>query len=86
MTLLALEMRQVAGSVGCHHFHRRSGGQYVFVLVEQYNNNTLHTNLKCKIVQDSTKSNYNTILLQNTTKVTYNETLQRKYSQETLET
>ena len=60
---LALDVRRVAGSGGCHHFHPCCGGCVVFVPVHQNNNNTLHTNPNCEIVQDGTKSIYNIIIL-----------------------
>ena len=53
---LDLVVWRVAGSGGCRHFHRRCGGHRVFVSVQQNNDNTLHTNPNCKIVQYSTES------------------------------
>ena len=82
---LALEVRQVTGSGGCHHFRRRCGGHLVSVSVQNNNNNGLHTNLNCKIVQYRTKSRHNMIVLKNITKVTYNENVPRKNSQKTPE-
>ena len=82
---LDLEVRRVVGSSCCHQFHWRSGGRRVFVSVQQNNNNALHTNPNCKIVQDITHSMYDMIVLQHTAKVTYNENVSRKNTQKTAE-
>ena len=63
---LSLEVLRAAGSGGCHQFHWCCWGCRVFVSVKQINHNMLHTN----IVQDSTKSIYNTIVIWNPTKCT----------------
>ena len=48
---LAHEARWEAGSSGCHHFHWPYRGRGVFGSMQPDNNNTLHTNPNCKIVQ-----------------------------------
>ena len=75
---LDLGVRRVARSGGFHHFHWRCLGRGVFLLVQQNNNNTLHTNLSCKVLEDSTNNTYNMIVLQNTTKGMYVENVPRK--------
>ena len=75
---LALDVRRVVGSGDCHHFHWRCGGCGVFVSVQQNNNNTLDTKPSCKIVQDSTKSTHDMIVLKNSTKIQTMKTYQEK--------
>ena len=60
---LALKVRQGAGSGRCHQFYRCCRGHGAFVSVQQKNHNTLHTNTNYFIVEDGTKSTYNTILI-----------------------
>ena len=66
---LGLEVRRLEGSGGCHNFHQCCGGRGVFVSVQKNNNNTLDTKPNCKIVQDSTKSTHDIIVLENSTKI-----------------
>ena len=60
---LDFEVRRVSGSGCCHHFHRCCGGRGVFVLVQPDDNNMLHKNPNCKIVQCSTNNMYNRIII-----------------------
>ena len=46
--LLDLEVRRVAGSGVCHHFHRCCMGSGLFLSVQKNNNITLHTNPNCE--------------------------------------
>ena len=60
---LAIDVWREAGSVGCHQFYRCCRGGRVFVSVQKNNYNTLHTTPNFNILNDSTKSTYNTIVL-----------------------
>ena len=60
---LVFEVRRVMGSGVWHNFHWCCRGRKLFVSVQQNNNNTLHTNLNCKIEQDITNIVYNVIVL-----------------------
>ena len=60
---LTLEVLRAIRSGGCHHFHRCCRGCGVFVSVQQNNHNTLYTNPNCNILQDSTNSTNNIIVL-----------------------
>ena len=60
---LALDVRLAAGRGSCHHFHWCCRGHGLFVSVQKKIHNTLHTNPNHNIVQDSTKSTYNIIVL-----------------------
>ena len=64
---LALEVRRVTVIDACHHFHQSCGESGLFVLVQQNNNNTLHTNTECNILQYGTNSTYNIAAIKNTT-------------------
>ena len=80
---LAIAVQRVAGIGGCHHFHWRCRGCGGIVSVQKNNHNILHTNMNCKILQDSKKSAYNIIVLQNTTKCKKKENAPRKNEQKT---
>ena len=80
---LALKVRKVAGSGGCHQLHRQFGGSGVFLSVGENINNMLHTNPNFKIVQDSTNSMYDIIVLQNNTNCRTNEKTPRNNLQKT---
>ena len=54
--LLDIEAQWVVGNGGCHHFHQRCGGRILFFSAQENNDNTLHTNLNSKIVEDSKNS------------------------------
>ena len=60
---LDIDVRRAEQSGGCHQFHRCCRGRGVFVSVHQNNHNTLHKNPNYNIVQNSTKSTYDTILI-----------------------
>ena len=75
---LDIEVRQAEGSGSCHQFHRCYRGSGVFVSVQQKNHNMMHKNQNCNIVQDITKSTYDTILLQTNINRTKNENVPRK--------
>ena len=64
---LSLVVRRVVGIGSYHHFHRCCSGCGVFVSVQQYINNKLHTNPNCKILKYSAHSVYNIIILLNNT-------------------
>ena len=83
---LSIEVRRVEVSGGCHQFYRCCRGRGLFLSVQQNNHNTLHTNPNCFLVQDSTKSAYDKILLWTTTNRTNNENLPRKNSQKNSDT
>ena len=79
---LVFEVRRVMGSGVWHNFHWCCRGRKLFVSVQQNNNNTLHTNLNCKIEQDITYIVYNVIVLKKSMK---NEKVPRKNSKKTTE-
>ena len=85
VTPLDLRFQWVSGSGVFHQFHWCCRGWRVFVLVQKNNNTMMHTNLNCKIVQESTKSTYNMISLKNTTKGKNNENLPGKNLQKIAE-
>ena len=60
---LSLEVRQVVGSGSCHNFNRCYDGSALFVSVKKKYNNRLHTNKNCRVVQNSTNSAHNIILI-----------------------
>ena len=53
--------------------------------VQKNNNNTMHTNLNCRILKDSTKSTYDIIVLEKMKKCMNNENAPRKNSQKNAE-